>query len=94
MLDTSDEWITQRTGIKMRHIAAEDERTSTLATHAARAALADAGLKGEDIDLVIVATATPDYTFPAVATQVQAAIGMTAASRSTSRPYVQGSFSR
>ncbi len=77
MLDTSDEWITQRTGIKMRHIAAEDERTSTLATHAARAALADAGLKGEDIDLVIVATATPDYTFPAVATQVQAAIGMT-----------------
>jgi 3-oxoacyl-[acyl-carrier-protein] synthase-3 len=77
MLDTSDEWITQRTGIKMRHIAAEDERTSTLATHAARAALTDAGLTGEDIDLVIVATATPDYTFPAVATQVQAAIGMT-----------------
>jgi 3-oxoacyl-[acyl-carrier-protein] synthase III len=77
MLDTSDDWITQRTGIKMRHVAAEDERTSTLATHAARAALADAGLTGEDIDLLIVATATPDYTFPAVATQVQAAIGMT-----------------
>ncbi len=77
MLDTSDAWITQRTGIKLRHIAAEDERTSTLATNAAQAALADAGLKGEDIDLLIVATATPDFTFPAVATQVQAAIGMT-----------------
>jgi 3-oxoacyl-[acyl-carrier-protein] synthase III len=77
MLDTSDAWITQRTGIKLRHIAAEDERTSTLAIHAARAALADAGLKGEEIDLLIVATATPDFTFPAVATQVQAAIGMT-----------------
>jgi len=77
MLDTSDAWITQRTGIKLRHIAAEDERTSTLATNAAQAALADAGLKGDDIDLLIVATATPDFTFPAVATQVQAAIGMT-----------------
>jgi 3-oxoacyl-[acyl-carrier-protein] synthase III len=77
MLDTSDAWITQRTGIKLRHIAAEDERTSTLATHAARAALADAGLEGKDIDLLIVATTTPDYTFPSVATQVQAALGMT-----------------
>jgi 3-oxoacyl-[acyl-carrier-protein] synthase III len=77
MLDTSDAWITQRTGIKLRHIAAEDERTSTLAIHAARAALADAGLAGSDIDLLIVATATPDFTFPAVATQVQAAIRMT-----------------
>jgi 3-oxoacyl-[acyl-carrier-protein] synthase III len=77
MLDTSDAWITQRTGIKQRHIAADDERTSTLATNAARAALADAGVTGEDIDLVIVATTTPDHTFPAVAAQVQAAIGMT-----------------
>ena len=77
MLDTSDAWITQRTGIKLRHIAADDERTSTLATHAARAALAEAGLEGKDIDLLIVATTTPDYTFPSVATQVQAAIGMT-----------------
>jgi len=77
MLDTSDAWITQRTGIKQRHIAADDERTSTLATNAARAALADAGITGADIDLLIVATTTPDHTFPAAAVQVQAAIGMT-----------------
>ena len=77
-LDTTDAWIVQRTGIKQRHIAGDDERTSTLALHAARAALADAGLTGIDIDLVIVATATPDLTFPAVATQVQAGLGMTA----------------
>jgi 3-oxoacyl-[acyl-carrier-protein] synthase III len=77
-LDTTDEWIVQRTGIRQRHVAADDERTSTLAAHAARAALADAGLGGADIDLVIVATTTPDYTFPAVATQVQAELGITA----------------
>jgi 3-oxoacyl-[acyl-carrier-protein] synthase-3 len=76
-LDTTDEWIVQRTGIKQRHIAAEDERTSTLGFRAAQAALADAGLKGADIDLIIVATSTPDYTFPSVATQIQAALGMT-----------------
>jgi 3-oxoacyl-[acyl-carrier-protein] synthase-3 len=75
-LDTSDAWVTQRTGIKQRHIAADDERTSTLATHAARAALAEAGLTGPDIDVLIVATTTPDHTFPAVAVQVQAEIGM------------------
>ncbi len=67
----------QRTGIRQRHIAADGETTSTLATRAAEAALADAGLTAGDIDLVIVATSTPDYTFPAVATQVQAALGMT-----------------
>ena len=77
MVDTSDEWIVQRTGIRQRHIAAEGETTSTLAVKAAEAALADAGLGAGDIDLVIVATSTPDYTFPAVATQVQADLGMT-----------------
>jgi 3-oxoacyl-[acyl-carrier-protein] synthase III len=77
-LDTSDAWIVQRTGIRQRHIAAEDERTSTLGLKAARAALKDAGLTGADIDLVIVATSTPDETFPAVATMIQAELGMTA----------------
>ncbi|MGB8279021.1 MAG: beta-ketoacyl-ACP synthase III [Methylovirgula sp.] len=76
-LDTTDAWIVQRTGIRQRHIAGEDERTSTLGLRAAQAALADAGLGAGDIDLVIVATSTPDYTFPAVATQIQAGLGMT-----------------
>jgi 3-oxoacyl-[acyl-carrier-protein] synthase-3 len=76
ILDTTDEWIVQRSGIRQRHIAGEDERTSTLALRAAQAALADAGLSGADIDLVIVATSTPDFTFPSVATQVQAGLGM------------------
>jgi len=77
IVDTSDEWIVQRSGIKQRHIAADGETTSMLATRAAEAALANAGMKAADIDLVIVATSSPDYTFPAVATQVQAALGMT-----------------
>ncbi|HLJ72520.1 MAG TPA: beta-ketoacyl-ACP synthase III [Roseiarcus sp.] len=76
MVETSDEWIQQRSGIRERHIAAEGETTSILATRAAEAALANAGLTGADIDLVIVATSTPDYTFPAAATQVQANLGM------------------
>ncbi|MDB5644087.1 MAG: fabH [Hyphomicrobiales bacterium] len=76
IVDTNDDWIVQRTGIRNRHIAGEGETTSMLATHAARAALENAGLTANDIDLVIVGTATPDYTFPSVATQVQAAIGM------------------
>ncbi|BBU61867.1 3-oxoacyl-[acyl-carrier-protein] synthase 3 [Methylosinus sp. C49] len=76
-VDTSDEWITQRTGIKERHIAAPGETTSMLGEKAARAALADAGLGPADIDLVIVGTSTPDYTFPSTATQIQAALGMT-----------------
>ena len=75
-VDTSDEWIVQRTGITQRHVAAADESTSTLALEAANAALDNAGLRGTDIDLLIVATSTPDYTFPSVATQVQAGIGM------------------
>ena len=77
IVDTTDEWIVQRTGIRQRHIAGDGETTSTLATRAAEAALADAGLKPADIDLIIVATSSPDYTFPAVATQVQAALGIT-----------------
>jgi 3-oxoacyl-[acyl-carrier-protein] synthase-3 len=77
MVDTSDDWITERTGIKSRHIAADGEVTSDLAIAAARRALADAGMTGEDIDLIVLATATPDHTFPATAVKVQAAIGMT-----------------
>jgi len=76
-IETSDEWITQRTGIRQRHIAAEGETTSMLAIRAAEAALAQAGLTAADIDLIVLATATPDYTFPATSTQVQAALGIT-----------------
>ena len=75
-VETSDEWIQQRTGIKQRYIAGEGETTSTLGARAARAALESAGLQPDDIDLVIVATSTPDYTFPAVATQIQAELGI------------------
>ena len=76
-LDTSDEWIESRSGIKRRHFAAEGEYTSDLAIAAARDALADAGITASDIDAVVVATSTPDMTFPAVATQVQDGLGMT-----------------
>jgi 3-oxoacyl-[acyl-carrier-protein] synthase-3 len=76
-LDTSDEWIRSRSGIERRHFAAEDETTSDLAVHAARAALQNAGLNIDDIDGVIVATSTPDLTFPSVATMVQHDLGMT-----------------
>ena len=75
-LDTSDEWIVQRTGIRQRHIAADGELTSDLAVAAARRAIADAGIGVDEIDLVVVATATPDNTFPATATKVQAQLGM------------------
>jgi 3-oxoacyl-[acyl-carrier-protein] synthase III len=75
-IDTSDEWITQRTGIRQRHIAGEGETTSTLATEAAQKALAAAKLTAADIDLIVLATATPDYTFPSTATQVQQNLGM------------------
>jgi 3-oxoacyl-[acyl-carrier-protein] synthase-3 len=77
MVDTSEDWIVQRTGIRQRHIAAEGETTSMLATRAAERAMAAAGVSAQDIDLIVVATATPDYTFPSVATQVQAALGIT-----------------
>jgi 3-oxoacyl-[acyl-carrier-protein] synthase-3 len=76
-LDTSDEWIRTRSGIERRHFAAEGETTSDLATRAARACLEDASLGPEEIDAVIVATSTPDLTFPSVATMVQAELGMT-----------------
>ena len=75
-VDTSDEWIQQRTGIKQRHIAAEGENTSDLAAAAGRRALENAGLTPDDIDLIIVATTTPDMTFPATATVVQQKLGM------------------
>ena len=75
-VDTSDEWIVERTGIRNRHIAGEGETTATLATDAARAALDAAGMAAQDIDLIILATATPDQTFPATATKVQAALGI------------------
>lgn len=75
-VETSDEWIQARTGIKQRHIAAEGETTSDLAVHAAKAALKDAGLEAGDIDLIVMATTTPDYTFPATATIVQERLGI------------------
>ncbi len=74
-VDTSDEWIVERTGIRFRHIAEPDETTATLGADAARQALAAAGLEPPDIGLIIVATATPDNTFPASATKVQALLG-------------------
>jgi 3-oxoacyl-[acyl-carrier-protein] synthase-3 len=77
MVDTSDDWIVERTGIKRRRLAADGETTSALAEHAARAALASAGLGPDDIDLVVVATTTPDHTFPATAAVVQAKLGIT-----------------
>jgi 3-oxoacyl-[acyl-carrier-protein] synthase-3 len=76
-VDTSDAWIIERTGIRQRHIAAEGQLTSDLAIAAARAALADADMSAEEVDLIIVATATPDLTFPATAARVQAALGIT-----------------
>lgn len=76
-VDTSDEWIVERTGIRQRHIAADGETTGDLAVAAAQAALTDAGLEAGAIDLIILATATPDRTFPATATRVQADLGIT-----------------
>jgi 3-oxoacyl-[acyl-carrier-protein] synthase III len=77
MVDTSDDWITQRTGIRERHIAADNETTSDLALAAALAALADAKVDAQSIDLIVLATSTPDNTFPATAVAVQAALGIT-----------------
>jgi len=75
-LDTSDDWIKSRSGIERRHFADEGELTSDLAAHAARAALADAGIDAQSIDAIVLATSTPDQTFPSTATKVQHAIGM------------------
>jgi 3-oxoacyl-[acyl-carrier-protein] synthase III len=74
-VDTSDAWIVERTGIRQRHIAADGELTSDLATAAARAALARAGMRPESTDLILVATSTPDHTFPACAAAVQRKLG-------------------
>lgn len=76
MVDTTDEWIVERTGIRFRHIAGPEETTATLARDAASAALAAAGVLAQDIDLIVLATATPDQTFPSSATKVQAMLGI------------------
>jgi 3-oxoacyl-[acyl-carrier-protein] synthase III len=76
MVDTSDDWIVQRTGIRKRHIAAPGEFTSDIGLNAARAALADAGVDAADIDLIVLATSTPDNTFPATAVSIQAGLGI------------------
>ena len=76
VVETTDEWIVQRTGIRQRHIASDDETTASLGEAAARAALADAGLTPDDIDLVLVATSTPNNTFPATAVEIQNRLGM------------------
>jgi 3-oxoacyl-[acyl-carrier-protein] synthase-3 len=75
-VETSDAWIVERTGIRSRYIAADDETTASLATQAARRALDHAGIAAGDIDLIVLATATPDQTFPSSATKVQAALGI------------------
>jgi 3-oxoacyl-[acyl-carrier-protein] synthase-3 len=77
LVETSDDWIAQRTGIRERHIARDDETTSDLALAAATRALEAAGIAGSDIDLIVLATTTPDQTFPATAVRVQKALGMT-----------------
>ena len=77
MVDTSDSWIVERTGVRQRHIAAPGECTSDLAIRAAEAALATAGASADEIDLIVLATSTPDNTFPATATKVQAGLGVT-----------------
>lgn len=76
-LDTNDEWIRSRSGIERRHFAADGQTTSDLAIRAAKAALENAGLTADDIDGIVLATSTPDFTFPAVATMVQSGLGMT-----------------
>jgi 3-oxoacyl-[acyl-carrier-protein] synthase-3 len=78
-IDTTDEWITERTGIKQRHVVSEDEHCSTLATQAAREALTKANVDGADLDLIIVATSSPDYLTPPVSSQVQHELGATKA---------------
>jgi 3-oxoacyl-[acyl-carrier-protein] synthase-3 len=77
LVDTDDQWIIQRTGIRERRIAAKDELTSDLGLKAARAALADAKMDASDIDLIVLATSTPDQTFPATAVTIQAGLGIT-----------------
>src|SRR6476620_2604156 len=75
-VDTSDQWIVERTGIRSRYIAGDGETTASLATDAARRALDHAGVEPSEIDLIVLATATPDQTFPSSATKVQASLGI------------------
>ena len=75
-VDTTDEWIVERTGIRFRHIAGDGETTATLGTDAARRALAAAGIDAADVGLIVLATATPDQTFPSSATKIQALLGI------------------
>ena len=77
-VETSDDWIIQRTGIRQRHIAEPDETTSVLGVRAAQNALRNAGIDASTIDLVVCATSTPDHTFPSTATQIQAGLGIQA----------------
>jgi 3-oxoacyl-[acyl-carrier-protein] synthase-3 len=77
LVETSDQWITERTGIKERHIAADGELTSFMGTAAAREALKQAGVESKDVDLIVLATSTPDQTFPATAVTIQAELGIT-----------------
>src|SRR6476660_8300342 len=77
IVDTSDAWIVERTGIKERRIASDGETTRTLGTDAAKKALSDAGIAASAVDLIIVATSTPDLTFPATATLIQTDLGIT-----------------
>ena len=76
VVETSDEWIVQRTGIRQRHIASDDETTASLGEAAARMALSNAGLEASDLDLIILATSTPNNTFPATAVEIQQRLGM------------------
>lgn len=85
-VDTSDEWIVQRTGIRQRYIAGDGETTASLGEAAARAALERAGLTPDDIDLIIVATSTPDNTFPATAVNIQNRLGMDPGAAAVDRP--------
>lgn len=85
-ISTSDEWIVERTGIRQRHLAERGVTTSQLATEAARRAMDDAGVQADEIDMIIVATSTPDYVFPSTACLVQANLGAKGGAASTCRP--------
>ncbi len=76
IVETSDEWIRTRTGVERRHVAAEDETTSSLCIEAAKSAMEAADVKAEDIDLIVIGTTTPDLVFPNIATLVQQALGI------------------
>ena len=91
-VETSDAWIVERTGIRQRHVAAEGQLTSDLAIEAARRALGATGLSARDVDLIVLATATPDETFPSTAARVQHALGCYGGLLLMYQPYVPGLF--